>query len=91
MSSDNEYSDSEVLSSSTETLSSSDSESEVTVSGPNQPYQDEPLARDRNRTIVEDGVEENDTDEDGLSPAVLEARYLEEVPVQTWYVAVYCL
>ena len=40
----------------------------MTVSGPNPPYQDEPLARERNRPMVEDGV--NYTDGDGLSPAV---------------------
>ena len=52
-----------------------------------------PLARDRNRSIVEDGIEENDTDEHCLSPAVFEARYLEQIPGRTWYVYVadFCL
>ena len=51
----------------------------------------EPVARDRNRSIVEDGMEENDTDEDRLSLVVFEARYLEQIPGRTWYVAVFCL
>ena len=49
----------------------------------------EPLARGRNRPIVEDGMKENDTDEDRLSSAVFEARYLEQIPGRTWYVAVF--
>ena len=51
----------------------------------------EPLAQHRNRPIGEDGIAENDTDEDRLSPAVFEARYLERIPDRTWYVAVFCL
>ena len=45
---------------------------ELTVSGQNQSYQYELLARDGNRPIVEDGFEENDTYEDRLSPAVFD-------------------
>ena len=51
----------------------------------------EPLAQHRNRPIGEDGIAENDTDEDRLSPAVFEARCLERIPDRTRYVAVFCL
>ena len=42
-----------------------------------RPYQDEPLAGD-----AEENTEENEVDDDGLTPAAaLEARYEREVPV----------
>ena len=44
-------------------------------------YQDEPLAPPDARLDVEDDEE---TDHDGLSVAVLEARYLRQVAVESW-------
>ena len=44
-------------------------------------YQDEPLALPDARLDVEDNEE---TDQDGLSVAVLEARYLRQVAVESW-------
>ena len=46
-----------------------------------RPYQDEPLAED-----AEENREENEVDDDGLTPAALEARYEREVPVYSWLV-----
>lgn len=43
-----------------------------------QPYQDEPVG------LSSDEEERNDTDEDGLTPAVLESRFEREVPVNSW-------
>ena len=44
-------------------------------------YQDEPLTPPDARFHVEDDEE---TDQDGLSVAVLEARYLRQVAVESW-------
>ena len=44
-------------------------------------YQDEPLTPPNTRFDVEDDEE---TDQDGLSQAVLEARYLRKVAVESW-------
>ena len=41
------------------------------------PYQDEPLE--------ENGERNEEVDLDGLTPAVLEARYEREVSVESWY------
>lgn len=49
-----------------------------------EPYQDEPLAED-DSTGEGNGVNE-EADEDGLTPTVLEARYEREVPVNSWFV-----
>ena len=46
-----------------------------------RPYQDVPLAPSDARFDVEDNEE---TDQDGLSLAVLEARYLRQVAVEPW-------
>ena len=48
--------------------------------GPVEPYQDEPLAVHNSDSDESDSEE----DEDGLSPAVLEARYDREAAVATW-------
>ena len=45
------------------------------------PYQDEPLAEDDE----ENGERNEEADLDGLTPAVLEARYEREVFVESWY------
>lgn len=48
------------------------------------PYEDEPLAN-----IEEDAetvADDEETDVDGLTPAVLEARYERETPVNSWFV-----
>lgn len=48
------------------------------------PYEDEPLA-----DIEEDAetvADDEETDVDGLTPAVLEARYERETPVNSWFV-----
>ena len=48
------------------------------------PYEDEPLAEvDDDRETVEENQE---ADEDGLTPAVLEARYEREITVNSWFV-----
>ena len=44
-------------------------------------YVDHPLAPSDARLDIEDDEE---TDQDGLSPAVLEARYLQQVTVESW-------
>ena len=74
------------LSSSSDSIStdvSSENEGEVIIRG-NRPYQDEPLAavNEEESPVVSDS--ENETDEDGLTPAVLEARYLRQTDVHTW-------
>ena len=49
-----------------------------------EPYQDEPLAEDDS---VGEGNEVNEeADEDGLTPTVLEARYEKEIPFNSWFV-----
>lgn len=48
------------------------------------PYEDEPLA-----DIEEDAetvADDEETDVDGLTPAVLEAKYERETPVNSWFV-----
>lgn len=48
------------------------------------PYEDEPLA-----DIEEDAetvADDEETDVDGLTPALLEARYERETPVNSWFV-----
>ena len=48
------------------------------------PYEDEPLADVE--TDAETDEDEEETDLDGLTPAVLEARYEREILVDSWYV-----
>ena len=49
-----------------------------------EPYQDEPLAEDDS---VGEGNEVNEeADEDGLTPTVLEARYEKEIPFNSRFV-----
>ena len=45
-----------------------------------QPYAEEPLAS------TSDESEDDEADADGLSPAVLCARFLNQVPVNNWLV-----
>ena len=59
---------------------SEDSDRILVEGGPVEPYQDEPLAIDNSDSDESDSEE----DEDGLSPAVLEARYDREVAVASW-------
>lgn len=49
-----------------------------------EPYQDEPLAEDD--STGEGNEVDEEADEDGLTPTVLEARYEREVPVNSWFV-----
>ena len=60
---------------------SEDSDRILMEGGPVEPYQDEPLAVDNSDSDESDSEE----DEDGLSPAVLEARYDREVAVASWW------
>ena len=54
------------------------------IHGQIMPYEDEPLADDSKAAA---GSEENEeTDLDGLTPAVLEARYEREIAVSSWFV-----
>ena len=59
---------------------SEDSDRILMEGGPVEPHQDKPLAV-HNSDSEESDLEE---DEDGLSPAVLEACYNREVAVATW-------
>ena len=59
---------------------SEDSDRILVEGGPVEPYQDEPLAVDNSDSDESDSEE----DEDGLSPAVLEAHYDREVAVASW-------
>lgn len=49
-----------------------------------EPYQDEPLAEDDSSR--EGNEVDEEADEDGLTPTVLEARYEREIPVNSWFV-----
>ena len=49
-----------------------------------EPYQDEPLAEDDN--TGEGNEVDEEADEDGLTPTVLEARYEREIPANSWFV-----
>ena len=49
-----------------------------------EPYQDEPLAEDDG--TGEGNEVDEEADEDGLTPTVLEARYEREIPVNSWFV-----
>ena len=46
--------------------------------------QDEPLAEDG--STAEGNEVNEEADEDGLTPIVLEARYEREIPVNSWFV-----
>lgn len=61
---------------STENSSSGD---ELNVLLDFEPYQDEPLGRSSEEEEVD-----NEADEDGLTPAILAARYEGTVPVHSW-------
>ena len=50
---------------------------------PALPYQDEPVAQVAART-GEDEIYSDDEDEDGISPATLEARFENRVSVDAW-------
>lgn len=52
---------------------------EMVVSGLVEPYQDEPLAHSS-----DEDEEDNELDEDGLSPAILRARFEGESPLTEW-------
>ena len=87
MSSDSEMSN--MSDSSTSLVEEDDIEEEEddveVVYSPITPYEDEPLAADdgEDRERTDDGEE---ADIDGLTPAVLEARYEKEVAVNSWLV-----
>ena len=49
-----------------------------------EPYQDEPLAEDD--SAGEGNEVDEEADEDGLTPTVLEARYEKKIPVNSWFV-----
>lgn len=72
-----EMSSSESLSSSGESDSSNTSD-EMEVAGHVEPYADEPLAH------PSDEEEDAEEDQDGLSPAVLRARFEGEIGVNEW-------
>ena len=80
--SDQEFSSS----TSEEDLESSESMEEDTISITNEinPYQGEPLASSDSNG---EGSEDNDQgDEDGLTPATLERQFDKTEPVSSWYV-----
>ncbi|KAL9961118.1 hypothetical protein ACROYT_G030008 [Oculina patagonica] len=84
MSSDTEMSDISEISSSPEDDETGEGEEEdvEVIYSQITPYQDEPLAEDADENAEENEVDE--ADEDGLTPAALEARYEREVPVNSW-------
>ena len=86
MSSDTEMSDISEISSSPEDDETGEGEEEdvEVIYSQIRPYQDEPLAEDADENTEENEVDE--ADEDGLTPAALEARYEREVPVNSWLV-----
>ena len=59
-----------------------DSGEEIEVVGHVEPYEDEPLASDEGNN--ED--EEDEVDADGLTPAVLEARFERQIAIREWLV-----
>ena len=70
--------------SSDEDIMDEDEEDVEEIHGQITPYQDEPLADDSEAAA---GTEENEeTDLDGLTPAVLEARYEREIAASSWFV-----
>ena len=78
MSSDSEVSFGSESSASLHDLEESGEEVEV-VTGKIEPYQDEPLASDR-----DEEEEGEDADHDGLTPSVLEARFDGRLPIIEW-------
>ena len=85
MSSDSEGSSNYQSSSDSEEEDFVDSEDEdiAVVYGQITPYQDEPLAEEDEK---ENGEREEEAHMDGLTPAVLEARYERVVSLESWYV-----
>ena len=73
-----------------EDFSSTDSSSESSESGGFEmvsivrPYADKPLAHSS------DGSEDDENDQDGLSPAILRGRFQGEVSVNDWLVITIC-
>ena len=48
-----------------------------------QPYEDEPLVHE-GEDLMEENSQENERDEDGLTPAVLEARFDRKIKFDSW-------
>lgn len=67
---------------------SEDSCEELELDIGEEPYNDEPIASD---CSDQNESSDEEADEDGLTPAILEARFEGTVPVQEWYVIVYLL
>ena len=84
MSSDSEWNSFPNLSSSSEEdIMEEDEENVEEIHSQITPYEDEPLGDSEAAT----GTEENqEPDLDGLTPAVLEARYEREIAVSSWLV-----
>ena len=81
--SETEYSETSSNSSEgTEEYSDSDNQDIIEVEGNILAYQDEPLADEEDMDDREDGG----MDTDGLTPAVLAARYHGETPLNEWNV-----
>ncbi|KAK3740397.1 hypothetical protein QZH41_000913 [Actinostola sp. cb2023] len=76
--------DAELSTSSEESLQSNSESSDEgqVLCGAVRPYEHEPLA-DSSDADDEDSGSDND-DEDGISPATLEARYEQEIPLDEW-------
>ena len=69
-----------LLSSSDENVMEEDVEE---IYGQIMPHEDEPLA---DRKAAEGTAENEETDLDGVTPAVLETRYEKEIAVSSWFV-----
>ena len=59
-----------------------DSGEEIEVVGHVEPYEDEPIASDEG----DNEDEEEEVDADGLTPAVLEARFERQIAIREWLV-----
>ena len=80
MSSDSE--ESIISESSGDSSAQVDSGEEIEVVGHVEPYEDEPLASDEG----DNEDEEEEVDADGLTPAVLEARFEWQIAIREWLV-----
>ena len=75
-----DYSDSPVTS-----ISSDEEEQDLgIVDGEFLPYQDEPLQDPEEADNNSDFDDDEETDADGLTPAMLESRFEREVDISTW-------
>ena len=61
----------------------SDSQDYLVVGASYAPYQGEPLAKKNTHSVSDEPIDE-EGDEDGILPSVLEQRFKGEIPVHNW-------